>query len=91
MACAAQCNARIFELRRHGFTIENRTETNSETGARHSWFCLIASTAVDTLKPESPHGTVAPSSGRADWFTEKTGRKRPVVAPESLFLWERRQ
>ncbi len=39
MACAAQYNARIFELRRCGFTIENRTETVN--GVRHSWFRLV--------------------------------------------------
>ena len=43
MACAAQYNARVFELRRLGFNIENRTETDTETGARHSWFRLIPS------------------------------------------------
>lgn len=36
----AQYNARIFELRRLGIAIENRTETDTETGARHSWFRL---------------------------------------------------
>lgn len=36
----AQYNARIFELRRLGFKIENRSETDIETGARHSWFRL---------------------------------------------------
>lgn len=53
MACAAQYNARIFELRRRGFTIENRTETDSETGARHSWFRFVnpASRAYTDPKP----------------------------------------
>lgn len=40
MKCAAQYNARIYELRRTGFNIENRSETDPETGARHSWFRL---------------------------------------------------
>jgi hypothetical protein len=48
----AQYNARIFELRRLGFDIENRVETDLETGARHSWFRLVASPAVETPKPE---------------------------------------
>jgi hypothetical protein len=48
----AQYNARIFELRRLGFDIENRIETDVETGARHSWFRLVASPAVETSKPE---------------------------------------
>lgn len=43
MACAAQYNARIFELRRMGFNIENRTERVD--GVRHSWFRLVGSTA----------------------------------------------
>lgn len=37
----AQYNARVWELRRLGFTIENRTETMD--GQRHSWFRLVAS------------------------------------------------
>jgi hypothetical protein len=45
MACAAQYNARVFELRRLGFAIENRTEALN--GERHSWFRLLPST-----KPE---------------------------------------
>ena len=43
----AQYNARIFELRRVGFNIENRTETVD--GERHSWFRLLPSTSG---KPE---------------------------------------
>jgi hypothetical protein len=52
MACAAQYNARIFELRRLGFDIENRTEADTKTGAHHSWFCLVARPAAGTPKPE---------------------------------------
>lgn len=48
----AQYNARIFELRRlGGFNIENRTETDTETGERHSWFRLVFSPCA-TGKPE---------------------------------------
>jgi hypothetical protein len=36
--CAAQYNARIFELRRLGFRIANRTRLVS--GTKHSWFRL---------------------------------------------------
>ncbi len=39
----AQYNARIFELRRMGFLIENRTQRVN--GARHSWFRLVNSPA----------------------------------------------
>jgi hypothetical protein len=38
MACAAQYNARVFELRRLGFEVENRSETVD--GVRRSWFRL---------------------------------------------------
>lgn len=38
-ACAAQYNARVFELRRRGFRIENRTALVGES--RHSWFRLL--------------------------------------------------
>jgi hypothetical protein len=41
MACAAQYNARVLELRRLGFAIENRTE--HVDGERHSWFRLVKS------------------------------------------------
>ncbi len=49
MACAAQYNARVLELRRLGFTIENKTEHVDR--ARHSWFRLIAS---PTSRPPEP-------------------------------------
>lgn len=38
--CAAQYNARIYELRRLGFCIMNRTQRVN--GSRHSWFRLEA-------------------------------------------------
>jgi hypothetical protein len=47
MACAAQYNARIFELRRLGFRIENRTKEIG--GARHSWFRLVTEPKRATL------------------------------------------
>jgi len=36
---AAQYNSRLFELRRLGFNIENKTKTVD--GVRHSWFRLV--------------------------------------------------
>jgi hypothetical protein len=51
MACAAQYNARIFELRRMGFNIENRTERVD--GVRRSWFRLLNSPAPPP-KPSKP-------------------------------------
>jgi hypothetical protein len=40
IACAAQYSARVCELRKQGFRIENRTERQPD-GARHSWFRLV--------------------------------------------------
>lgn len=60
MALAAQYNARIFELRKQGFSIENRTEVVGE--ARHSWFRIAnspTSPAPTPPKPESAKSEVA--------------------------------
>lgn len=51
MACAAQYNARIFELRKN-FNIENRTETVD--GVRHSWFRLISHPEPCKSEPAKP-------------------------------------
>jgi hypothetical protein len=40
---AAQYNARVYELRRMGFTIQSKTR--DVNGARHSWFRLESSPA----------------------------------------------
>ena len=48
--CAAQYNARIFELRRLGFRIKNRTQ--EVNGAKHSWFRLESGPAQPTLFAE---------------------------------------
>jgi hypothetical protein len=47
---AKQYNARIFELRRLGFRIANRTKLVN--GARHSWFRLEPQTPI-AVSPES--------------------------------------
>jgi hypothetical protein len=47
MACAAQYNARVYELRRLGFDVKNKTETDSATGVRHSWFRLAKSSSAE--------------------------------------------
>jgi hypothetical protein len=55
MACAAQYNARIHELRRRGFPIESRVERID--GVTHSWFRLVSNpkgTVGDSIKPETP-------------------------------------
>jgi hypothetical protein len=51
-ALAQQYNARVYELRRSGFCIENKSETNEGTGERHSWFRLIHSTASPSPSPK---------------------------------------
>jgi hypothetical protein len=77
MACAAQYNARVFELREQGFSIENRTERVD--GARHSWFRLVTSPAAPVPpKPEPAKSEVAwadrkPATGLPLWdVTERT-------------------
>jgi hypothetical protein len=52
MACAAQYNTRIFELRRSGYHIENRTETID--GQRHSWFRLVVDSPASRPAPSKP-------------------------------------
>lgn len=72
MACAAQYNARVFELRRLGFNIENRTETvNSE---RRSWFRLLPSTSSKP-KPEA-----VPESDFMRRRREEEARESPLFA-----------
>jgi hypothetical protein len=76
MACAAQYNARIFELRRRGFSIENRTETDFETGVRHSWFRLVNPPARCSIADPKPAHD-APESDLGDWYESTTGKPRP--------------
>ena len=56
----SQFGARILELRRAGFDIENRTEQID--GARHSWYRLVSSPmpAAPVPKPE-------PAKPAAEW------------------------
>ena len=50
MRLAAQYNARLWELRRLGFKIENRIRDVG--GNRHSWFRLIPSEQAKAMRPE---------------------------------------
>jgi hypothetical protein len=50
LKCAAQYSARVCELRKLGFNIENRTERRPD-GARHSWFRLVPRRA-ETQEPK---------------------------------------
>lgn len=72
MACAAQYNARVHELRKLGFNIENRTETAD--GQRHSWFRLVPSTS-GRPKPET-----APESDFMRRRREEEALKNPLFA-----------
>jgi hypothetical protein len=56
----AQYSARIFELRRAGHHIENKTE--SVNGRRRSWFRLVESPTPEAPKPQAP----APAVGWKD-------------------------
>jgi hypothetical protein len=51
-ALAAQYNARLHELRRMGFHIENRIR--DVDGTRHSWFRLIPSGNTKAAVPQRP-------------------------------------
>ena len=59
-ACAQQYNARVFELRRLGFCIENKTESDSKTDTRRSWFRLVNSSSVEMRpRPSKPRSRTA--------------------------------
>jgi hypothetical protein len=47
----AQYNARIHELRRAGFDIQNRVEDIN--GVRHSWFRLVSTPTSEPTRPKS--------------------------------------
>ena len=71
MACAAQYNARIFELRKQSFTIENRTEVIDDV--RHSWFRLVDSPAAPspaTSKPSQNWAERRPITGLPLWDSQ---------------------
>ena len=47
----AQYNSRIWDLRKRGLNIENRTETVD--GVRHSWFRFVESPAPEPPAPQA--------------------------------------
>jgi hypothetical protein len=53
LAHAAQYSARIHELRKQGFNIENRCECQPD-GARHSWFRLLPGDTRFSPAPPKP-------------------------------------
>jgi hypothetical protein len=74
--CAAQYNARIFELRRLGFLIENRTKRID--GVKHSWFRLAR--GPEQLAPTAEPDRMAKAS---EWLSVARGESMPVTG--SLF------
>jgi hypothetical protein len=55
-ACACQYGARVHELRRLGFRIENRTKEIE--GSRRSWFRLISGPAETSSSKTTPAASV---------------------------------
>ncbi|HET8922996.1 MAG TPA: hypothetical protein VFN26_08380 [Candidatus Acidoferrum sp.] len=79
MACAAQYNARIFELRKQGFDIENRTEVVDDV--QHSWFRLVPSSSQKSPRGVKPYPP-KPSS-ESDYMRrlrEEQARAMPLFA-----------
>lgn len=62
-ALAQQYGARVYELRRAGFVIENKTQTNEGTGERHSWFRLVLESPPPVPPPQ-------PIAGQ-DWYPNR--------------------
>jgi hypothetical protein len=60
MRLAAQYNARLWELRRLGFKIENRIRDVG--GIRHSWFRLVPSEQAKAIRPEPRNSTARPGA-----------------------------
>lgn len=59
-ACAQQYNARLFELRRLGFVIVNRTAERD--GVRLSWFRLVAGPTQTKTPPPAVERASSPST-----------------------------
>ena len=78
MECAAQYNARIHELRRGGFQIENTTK--KVNGVRHSWFRLVRGPDQSTLNSQTDRIAKA-----RKWLSVARGESIPVSATGSLF------
>jgi hypothetical protein len=76
---------RISELWRDGHLISGEAR-----GASDWHYILVRENESPTSR--GPQGKAAEQASLSqDWYTRTTGEARPGVAPESLFLWERRQ
>src|SRR5258708_6493321 len=62
LACAAQYNARVWELRRAGYVIENRVERGAD-GICRSWFRLASEPESATRLEPPPAQTQPPRHG----------------------------
>jgi hypothetical protein len=78
----AQFGARILELRRTGFNIENKTERD-DAGVVRSSYRLINSPVQQPTKSEDPEPITD------DWYRVTTGKPRPSLDRENLFLFDR--
>ena len=79
MACAAQYNARILELRRAGFNIPKpRVETIN--GQKHTWYRLLSSPVA---APVSSFSAAKPSKS---WEQVCAEREEKMRQPESFEL-----
>jgi hypothetical protein len=67
-ACAMQYNARLWELRKLGFVIENRIRDVG--GIRHSWFRLIPSRQAEPEPKSSIAGRPAAQGLLLDWHRD---------------------
>jgi hypothetical protein len=69
MRCAAQYNSRIFELRRLGFTVENRTERDG-SGNVLSWYRLVPGVPSEAHQPSTalPDPAPATESDSTEWL-----------------------
>jgi hypothetical protein len=82
LACAAQYNARVLELRRLGFVIENKTERVH--GVRHSWFRLVS---WPTPEPKSePAKAKAAIPDSSDWYERQHGPRPSAPDPDAFRL-----
>jgi Helix-turn-helix domain len=77
----AQFGARIFEMRRMGFLIENRIKRD-DSGAVHSWYRLVNSPApAESQAVATPASSPVTSSSSADWYERQSGQKRAPLKP----------
>ncbi len=71
----SQFGARIFELRRTGFQIENKIERD-DSGVVHSWYRLLRSASAPA--PPNPAETRINGVESKDWYERQAGKPRPA-------------